>query len=178
MTILETDRLVIRKFEPDDLAALIAFRTDPRVSKYLGGAKIQNPDSLKERLRFYIDCCDTHGFGMSAAIWKETGELIGACGLQPLENTGETEVGYSFAYPFWGKGLATECAKAWLRLGFTKFELPRIAAVAQTGNSASQNVMKKLGMRFVKNAGHYGLNCAYYLVEREEFLQRFGGENE
>ncbi len=170
---LETERLVIRKFIPEDLSKLIEIRIDPRVSKYLGGGKMQNPEALKTRLEFYIDCYQTHGFGMCAMLWKETGEMIGASGLQPLENSEEIEVGYSLSYDFWGKGLATECAKAWLEFGFSKAGLDRIVAVAQPENRGSWHVMEKLGMKYEKNEEHYGLNCVFYAVSKKEFLDLF-----
>lgn len=169
----ETERLLIRKFTTDDLADLIAFRTDPRVSKYLGGDRMQNPEALKARLDFYIGCYDTHGFGMCAMDWKETGEMIGASGLQPLENTDEIEVGYSLSYDFWGNGLATECAKAWLEYGFNSAGLDRIVAVAQPENKGSWKVMEKLGMTYEKTETHYGLECLLYGVSKEDFFGKF-----
>jgi ribosomal-protein-alanine N-acetyltransferase len=171
---LETKRLLIRPFTPDDLASLINFRTDPRVSKYLGGGEMQNPKALKSRLDFYIGCYEKHGFGMCAMIWKDSGEMIGASGLQPLENSEDIEVGYSLSYDFWGKGLATECAKAWLKFGFNEVGLDRIVAVAQPENKASWHVMEKLGMKFEKNEKHYGFDCVFYAISKKEFLDKFG----
>jgi RimJ/RimL family protein N-acetyltransferase len=171
---LETERLIIRQFTPEDLPALIKSRTDPRVSKYLGGEQMQNPEALKTRLDFYIGCYETHGFGTCAMIWKESGELIGASGLQPLENSEHIEVGYSLSYDFWGKGLATECAKAWLEFGFNNAGLDRIVAVAQPENKASRHVMEKLGMKFEKNEVHYGFDCVFYAVSKKDFLDKFG----
>ena len=78
---LETERLIFRKFTLDDLPALIEQRSDPEVNKYLGGTRLQNPESLAKRIRFYISCYDSHGFGNCAMIWKETGEMIGSAGI-------------------------------------------------------------------------------------------------
>lgn len=170
---LETERLLIRKFRSEDLTKLVEFRTDPRVSKYLGGDQMQNPEALKTRLEFYIGCYETYGFGMSAMYWKENGEMIGACGLQPLEKTDEIEVGYSLRHDFWGKGLATECAKAWLEYGFKVAGLERIVAVAQPENEASWHVMEKLGMKYEKSEKHYGLDCVFYAISKKVFLDKF-----
>ena len=82
---LETERLLIRKFTPDDLDELIRLRSDDEVIKYLGGRNLQNPQAIEKRLKFYIDCYQKFGYGMCAMIWKETGEMIGWSGLQPLE---------------------------------------------------------------------------------------------
>jgi RimJ/RimL family protein N-acetyltransferase len=99
---LETERLLIRRFTPSDLDKLIETRSDPEVSKYLGGQTFQNPSALKKRLDFYLDCYEKFGFGTCAMIWKPTGEMIGSSGIQPLEDTGEIEVGYSIVKEFGG----------------------------------------------------------------------------
>src|SRR5437868_4107503 len=117
---IETERLFIRKFTPEDLPRLIEMRTDPEIYKYLGGGQMQNAEALTKRMQFYIDCYDKHGFGMSAMIWKASGEMIGWSGLQPLDGTSEIEVGYGMIKEFWGKGIGTEAAKAWLDFGFNE----------------------------------------------------------
>lgn len=166
---LETERLIIRKFTTDDLPKLIELRSDEDVIKYLGGTKLQNPEAIAKRLQFYLDCYEKYGFGMCAMIWKETGEMIGWSGLQPLEETGETEVGYGMAKDFWRKGIGYECAKAWLEYGFSETDLERIVAVASPENTGSWRVMEKCGMRYEKNETHYGLECVFYSITKEEF---------
>ena len=115
---LETTRLYIRKFTPDDLDELIEMRLVAEVNKYLGGTRLQNPSAIAKRMQFYIDCHEKYGFGMSAMIWKETGEFFGWSGLQPLDGTDEIEVGYGMKQAFWRKGIGLECARAWLDFGF------------------------------------------------------------
>lgn len=170
---LETERLLIRKFTPEDLDKLIEIRSDPEVYKYLGGIERQNPQALAKRLRFYIGCYDKYGFGTCAAIWKETGEMIGSCGLQPLEDTGEIEVGYALAKDFWGKGLGYECARAWLEYGFERAGLERIVAVAYPENVGSWRVMEKCGMKYEKTETHYDHECVFYAISKNEFLAGF-----
>lgn len=168
---IETERLYFRKFELDDLPKLIETRSDPDVARYLGGAKRQNPEELAKRIRFYMSCYDTHGFGMCPMFWKETGEMIGAAGLQPLEDTGLIEVGYSIIKPFWGRGIGTEAASGWMEFGFSNFSLDRIVAVAVVGNKASTRIMEKLGMRYEKTEVHYDEDCAFYSVSKEDFFE-------
>jgi ribosomal-protein-alanine N-acetyltransferase len=166
---IETPRLAFRRFEMSDLDLLIEQRSDPEVNRYLGGTRLQNPEALAKRIEFYIACHDKFGFGNSAMIWKETGEVIGSAGIQPLEDTGEIEVGYTLIKRFWGRGLATEAARAWLEFGFDKCGLDRIVAVAFVENSASQRVMEKLGMKYEKTELHYGEECVFYAVSASEF---------
>jgi ribosomal-protein-alanine N-acetyltransferase len=119
-----------------------------------------------------MDCGERYGFSMSPAIRKSDGAFVGWGGLQPLEESGEIEVGYGFDKPYWGQGYATEIAAAWLRYGFEEARLARIIAVAVPENTASRHVMEKLGMRYEKNAMHYGHDCVLYAITREEFAPR------
>lgn len=168
---LETQRLIFRKFTLDDLPQLIEHRSDPEVNKYLGGPERQNPEALATRIRFYISCYDSHGFGMCPMIWKETGEVIGTAGLQPLENTGDIEVGYSLITSFWGKGIATEAARGWMEFGFRDKGLERIVGVTDLDNTASQHILKKLGMAYEKTEIHYDIECAFFSVSKTDFLK-------
>lgn len=173
---IETARLRFRPFIPEDLPLLIEQRSDPEVNRYLGGIRLQNPDSLSKRIQFYISCYETHGFGMCPMIWKETGEIIGGAGLQPLEETGEVEVGYNIIKAYWGRGIGTEAARGWLDHGFNELGLDRIVAVAHPDNRASIHIMEKMGMKYVKNDIHYGSDCVFYAVTRDEFLKGEGHE--
>ncbi len=106
---------------------------------------------------------------MCALIWKATVEMIGASGLQPLEDTGETEVGYGMIKEFWGRGIGYECASAWLRYGFETAGLEKIVAVAYPENAASRRIMEKCGMRYEKTETHYGSKCVFYAISKSEF---------
>ena len=170
----ETDRLIIRQFTLEDLDWLIEMRIDPAVNKYLGGTRMQNPDAITKRMQFYRDCYEKFGFGQSAMIWKETGENIGASGLQPLEDTGEIEVGYSLKEKFWKMGIGFECAQAWLEYGFEKAGLQRIVAVPDADNTGSWRIMEKCGMSFEKTAEFYGMQCKFYAISKDEFLREKG----
>ena len=168
---LETERLLIRKFTFDDLDKLIELRSDEEVIRYIGGRKMQNPEAIEKRLRFYIDCYEKYGYGMCALVWKETGEMIGWCGLQPLEETNETEVGYGMIREFWGRGIGLECARAWLEYAFNERGADRIVAVAAPENKGSWRIMEKCGMTYEKTDQHYGMDCVFYGISREEFLR-------
>ncbi len=169
---LETERLILRKFTPEDLDKLIETRSDDEVIKYLGGRTLQNPEAIEKRLHFYIDCYAKFGFGMCAMIWKETSEIIGWSGLQPLDDTSEIEVGYGMIKEFWGKSIGYECAMAWLNFGFKTASLERIVAVASPENTGSWRIMEKCGMRYEKTEMHYGMECVFYAISKEEFMAK------
>lgn len=166
---LETERLIVRQFVPDDLDKLIELRSDDEVIRFLGGRRLQNPEAIEKRLQFYIGCYAKYGFGMSAMIWKETGEMFGWSGLQPLDDVTEIEIGYGMTKEFWGKGIGYECARAWLEYGFEKANLERIVAVASPENTGSWRIMEKCGMKYEKTEMHYGMECVFYAISKTEF---------
>lgn len=168
---LETERLLIRKFTPDDLGKLIELRSDDEVIEYLGGKRLQNPENIAKRLQAYFDSYEKNNFGVCAMIWKETGEMIGWSGLQPLEETGETEVGYGMIKEFWGRGIGFECALAWLKYGFEQAGIERIVAVAAPENTGSWRIMEKCGMKYEKTDLHYEMECVFYAITKDEFLK-------
>lgn len=93
---------------------------------------------------------------------KSGATLIGFCGLQPLPGTEEIEIGWWLARAWWGQGLATEAARAALRDAFNRVGLPRVVAIAQPANTASVNIMRKLGMRFERMTAPRGIPVVLY----------------
>jgi ribosomal-protein-alanine N-acetyltransferase len=167
---IETERLFYRPVTQDDLPWLIEMRSPEAVNRYLGGLKMQSPEALTERMKFYLECHEKYGFGMCLMSLKENGELIGTSGLQPLEDTGEIEVGYNLSEQFWRQGYGYECAMGWLKYGFEKCGLERIVAVAYPENIGSWKIMEKCGMTYEKTEPHYGIDCVFYGISRDEFL--------
>lgn len=166
---LESERLLYRRLTMDDLPEMIEMRTDEEVNRYLGGSKMQTPEFIEKRMHFYQECYEKFGFGVMAMIYKPENRVVGWSGLQPLEDTGEIEVGYGFIKEFWGRGLGKECARFWLDYGFNTLNLERIVAVASPENVASWTIMKKLGMTYEKTETHYQSECVFYAISKEEF---------
>lgn len=170
--ILETERLIMRPITLEDLPWLVEMRTPPAVNKFLGGTRMQNGEALAKRMPFYLECHEKYGFGMSVMTLKDTGEQIGTSGLQPLEDTGDIEVGYNLSEAHWRKGIGYECARRWLEHGFENAGLERIVAVAHPENTGSWRIMEKCGMTFQRNEVHYDIECVLYAITKEEFLRQ------
>ena len=168
---LETERLVFRKFTLDDLDKLVELRSDAAVIKYLGGKRLQNPEAIEKRLQAYINAYEKYGYGVCATIWKETGAMIGWSGLMPLEELGETEVGYGMIKEFWRMGIGYESAQAWLNYGFETAGLERIVALSIPENTNSWRIMEKCGMKYEKNVVHFGSDCLLYAISKNEFYK-------
>ena len=167
---IETERLLLRAFTPEDFEAFAGMRADAGVMRFIG--QPVGPQTL-EQARAWQEKNDRrwqdNGFGMWAVVERATGELAGWCGLSRLEDTQEVEVGYGLARRAWGRGLATEAARASLRYGFERMGLTRIVAVVNPANHASRHVVEKLGLRHVKVARHYGADLDYFEISRADF---------
>lgn len=168
---IETKRLLYRKLTRDDLPWLIEMRSIESVHRYLGGPELQSADAVTKRMEFYVECHEKFGFGMCVMSLKDTGEKVGTSGLQPLADSGEIEVGYTLFEEYWRQGFAYEAALGWLDYGFRQKDLERIVAVAHPDNTGSWRIMEKCGMRYEKNLNHYGMDCVYYSISRDDFFR-------
>lgn len=166
---IETNRLRLRAFVPDDLEHLYSMLSDPGVMRYLPGGTPRSKEQTEATLKIIINHWEQHGFGWWAVECKANEAMIGWCGLKSIDTTLEAEVLYLLAQPYWGRGLATEAAKASLRYGFQELELDRIIALAHPDNIASRRVMEKMGMHYQRMARYYGLDVVYCAITREAF---------
>ena len=159
---IETARLRLRAFRPDDLDALCQVFGDPEVMKYISGGEPRTREATAEGLNRSIEGWRKRGFGLWAVEERATGRMVGYCGLIYLEDTPEIEVAYGLAKSAWGKGFAVEAARAALEFGFGELKLERIVAVVNPENVASRRVLEKLGMKHTKDVHHYGADLMYY----------------
>jgi ribosomal-protein-alanine N-acetyltransferase len=143
--ILETDRLSLRRWTLDDVEAAFALYRDPDVTRFLG-EPLQNLDEAREIVRRIIDHYDCLGFGQWAVVVKEGEKLVGSCGLKLLDGGPRVEIAYHFATSVWGRGFATEAARACLAHGFDRYDLECVTGIADPANLASHRVLEKIGM--------------------------------
>jgi ribosomal-protein-alanine N-acetyltransferase len=167
MPSIETDRLLLRMIRADDLDHLASLLSDPDVVKYVGDGQPTGRDEAERALESIIKHWQTHGFGRWAVVDKSSGVFIGFGGLRSLFGT--PEVVYHLVKAHWGKGYATELARAALRFGFEKRGFDRIVAITKPQNAASIHVMDKLGLRFEKHASYYDMDVVQYEITRKEF---------
>ena len=143
---LTTARLGLRRFTPADLDWLVALYRDPEVMRFLGGVKDRTAteDLLRRRI---LDYYDAHpGLGIWMTTETSTRTRVGFHLLNHPQGESFIQVGFALARAAWGRGYGTEMAEAVLRYGFTTLALPRIAAIANLDNLASQRVLLKIGL--------------------------------
>lgn len=167
MVEIETDRVRLRMFKMSDLEALSHIFGDPDVIRHLGSGKPATREETEVALQSIIRHWERHDFGRWAAIDKQTGTLIGYGGLRSFH--GDPELVYLLAKPYWGRGLATEMARACLSFGFEQRGFKRIVAMAKPLNEASQRVLRKVGMRFEKTDNIYGMDVFFYSISRQDY---------
>lgn len=170
MTEIVTERLTLRPLTADDLEWIAAFRGDADVMRFIGAAEPMTLEQSRERLDRYVACWAERGLGMFGVRELGGDAAIGWAGLQPLEETEEIEVGYAFGKAAWGRGIATEAARAVVRWGFEDLGLERIVAIAYPENDASRRVMQKLGMRHEGMRLAHGVESAYYSLTPQNFV--------
>ena len=153
--LLETDRLLLRRFTAADGDALVELDSDPEVMRFLTNGR-PTPREVIEREalpRILGGYERLRGFGRMAAIERPTGAFIGWIGLDPAEDgrpDDEIELGYRLRRPAWGRGYATEGSRALLRRAFDEPGVRRVYAQTMAVNLASRRVMEKSGLRYVR----------------------------
>lgn len=161
----DTQRLKLRPFELGDAIRLHQILGVAGVLRYFPNPDPPEMERVVKLLQQKIDHWEEHGYGWWAVDFKTSGELIGWSGLHYLPETGEIEIGYLLAKPYWGQGLATEGARIGMEFGFKQLQIPRIIGIVHPENIASQRVLENLGLVFQEESQYFGMDCYKYLAE-------------
>jgi RimJ/RimL family protein N-acetyltransferase len=149
---------------PDDWPAFHAIASDPEVMRYIATGMPWPEQQSREFVERQMTLYGARKFCLWKLTPRDGGPLIGFCGLQPLPETTEIEIGWWLARTHWGRGLATEAARMALRDGFERLRLTRIVSIAQPANTASVHIMRKLGMRYEGMREARGIPVALYAI--------------
>jgi [ribosomal protein S5]-alanine N-acetyltransferase len=172
---LITARLQLRPFTAADHDAIHAVYSDPEVMRYVGHGAHRGMAETVRALRVYADILAAHGYSFLAVVERESGALVGDAGLNPLGGRGpDVELGYTVARAAWGKGYATEAARALVEHAFTALGVPRVVAQVEPANAASRHVLEKLGMTAREERIAYGRPHLLYVLEWPAFAQGRG----
>ena len=164
----ETDRLIARQWSLDDAEAAFRLYGDPEVVRFLGGMQpMASVEKVREYLAKVLDRYDGSSMGLWPIIEKQSGELVGAVLLKPLPEHTEIEVGWHLAKAHWGKGYATESARAAIDYGFRELGLDTIYAVVVPENARSLAVARRLGMEELgRSSEYYGLELELFRIQK------------
>ncbi len=150
---LDTERLVLRRFTLDDLDLLVELDADAEVMRFINGGEPVDRFEVATMLSWWIEYDERlDGLGFWAATEKATDAFIGWFHLRPGDDDGpfDAELGYRLRRSVWGRGLATEGARALIDKGFSELGLERVRAETMALNAASRRVMEKSGLRYIR----------------------------
>lgn len=150
---IRTERLLLRQWKTEDFKIFSQMNSDNRVREFFPSL-LTDQQSNCQALEFQ-QIIAKNGYGFWAVETIDTGQFIGMMGLCPIDMKAHfcpnVEIGWRLAYQFWGKGYATEGAKACLQYGFEKLHLKEIVAFTAEKNIRSCRVMEKIGMTYNTN---------------------------
>jgi [ribosomal protein S5]-alanine N-acetyltransferase len=167
LTVIETPRLILRKFREDDLDELCLLYADNDIRRFFPDGVLSRAQT-KEELDWYLDggWPEHPELGLWATIYRPTGRFIGRCGLIPwtIVSQQETEVAYLLAQEVWGQGLGTEAAGALVHHAFTHLQLVRLIALIDRENTASIRTAEKVGFKFEREVEVEGTKFQLYAI--------------
>jgi len=162
---IETERLILRPFEMSDGEAAFGWFGDPVVMRFTPTGADKSIEETKTRLTFFMEHQGAHGFSKWLISDRTSGIAIGDSGLLVLDEYGWIDLGFRFAQAYWGKGLATEVASAWVRAAFDEFGLSRLGAFAHPENRASIRVLEKLGFNIETRGMVFGMDSIVFSLD-------------
>lgn len=146
---IETERLLLRRFTEDDAEFIFNLLNEPDWIKYIGDKGIKTIEDAKKYIEHsLIKMYNDLGFGLYIVILKEYGIPIGMCGLVKRNGLEDVDLGFAFLKDFTGKGYGYESARAVMIYAKTELNISRLAAITTTDNHASENLLLKLGFQF------------------------------
>jgi RimJ/RimL family protein N-acetyltransferase len=149
-----------------DIDALLLIFTDLKVM-----AAFDHPPFTREQMSRWLERNLSHqnqyGYGLFSVILKQTGQLIGDCGLEQMEDQGAAELGYDFRSDYWNQGYATETAVAVRDYAFDVLRLPHLISLIRVGNLPSKRVAEKVGMTLTDEFTRYDIQYWKYFIKNK-----------
>jgi len=167
---LETERLVLRLLSADEVECLHRISNEPSVRLYLWDDELVSVTTIESLVAQSDRTFSEEGLGVFGVRVRGREELLGFCGFVRLEGMEEPELWYELTQKVWGRGLATEAARACVRYAFEEVSMERVVAGADAPNTASLRVIKKLGMKDLGNINPSAPEEPYFALYREDFF--------
>jgi len=171
MVTLETDRLTLRMLRESDFDACAEAGADPEVMRFIGdGQPLARPMAWRN-MAMMLGHWQLRGYGMWAVEEKESGEMVGRVGCWRPEGWPGLEVGWTLRRRFWGRGYATEAARASVAYAFEALGQTRVISLIAPDNVNSIRVAERLGEKPEGEWEVFGTKVIIYAVGREEFTR-------
>jgi ribosomal-protein-alanine N-acetyltransferase len=149
LSVLETERLALRKLSSDDAEFILELLNEPSFMKNIGDKGVRtSADAVRYIQNGPVASYERFGFGLYLVQLKNSGIPIGICGLLRRESLEDVDVGFAFLPKFWSKGYAVESASAVMKHGRSVLGIGRIVAITAPDNYGSIKVLEKIGLKF------------------------------
>jgi RimJ/RimL family protein N-acetyltransferase len=166
--IVETERLLLRAFRESDTDAYAEMLGDAEVVRFLGGRPLPRAEAWRN-MAMVIGHWELRGYGFWAVQERASGEMVGRVGCWRPEGWPGLEVGWTLRRQFWGRGYATEAARASLEYAFTKLSQTHVISLIAPDNAASIRVAERLCEKPKGEWEVFGTKLIIYGIDREEW---------
>ena len=151
LTVLETERLILRQLSAEDADFILELLNEPSFIRNIGDRGVRTIDDANAYIQNGpVASYTKNGFGLYLVKLKETGESIGMCGLIKRDTLEDVDIGYAFFPRFWSKGYAVEAAQAVKEYAKNVIGLKRLVAIVDPENEGSIRILEKIGLEFEK----------------------------
>jgi RimJ/RimL family protein N-acetyltransferase len=174
--ILDTPRLRLRPFTEEDVAALHALLQDPDVVRYVGDRRVPTLQETWRAVAGWLGHWLLRGYGMWAIEERESSAIVGRAGLINPADWPGPEVGYLLGREWWGRGYATEAARAAMDWGFTTIGFERLISLIDPANAASIAVAARLGETLNGEVDLWGNRVLVYAIDRATWSARHASD--
>lgn len=165
--IVETNRLIIREFEEDDLVSLYKIESDSRIIEFIPWSKLSTLNECKRKIKRYINNYKKYDLNSWAVVERETNEVIGITQLIYSNKIKGVELGTKLLPGYWNKGYASELSKAIVNYGLYELGIDEITAVTDVNNAGAIKSLLNMGMQ-LKRYGYYnGSESVFFSVKRK-----------
>lgn len=149
MTILQTERLILRQLSTGDADFILGLLNEPSFLRYIGNKGVRTiEDARRYILNGPVESYQRNGFGLYLVELKGSGIPIGISGLVKRESLEHPDIGFAFLPAYWSKGYAVEAARAVMAFARESLGINRILAITSPDNEASARLLGKIGLRF------------------------------
>ncbi len=147
-----------------------------KTSCAISRTRLRRREKAEPYIAHHLTQWQTRGYGHWGAVTKLDGLLAGWCGLEYLPELDETEVAYLFSHRVWGRGYATEAARAAVRFGFELAGLKAITGLVHPENVGSVRVLEKCGLILADRITLWGMEMLRYRITRTSYQDQFAAE--
>ncbi len=168
---IETPHLLLRAWRPEDAPGLHEILQEDGILQYFPNPSPPPRAKADEYIAHQLAHWEQYGYGHWAVVTRDDSQVVGWNGLEYLPELGETEVAYLLSKRIWGRGYATEAARAAVGFGFDT-GLPAIIGLVHPQNTASIRVLEKCGMAFVDRLTLWGIDMSRYRADRAAYQRQ------